>query len=168
MIRDRTKVLARLYAEHAPRGEHGGDTNGHRPPAASSKSDQEVIEKVRSEQGGKFDRLMRGDLSDFKGDHSRADDAFVHKLWPYTQDPEQVRRIHAMSGLHRTEKSGRRFDYLERSIRRAEKNVTWFFRWPGEKFEIGVGGAENRSAVPRDGVPAESKSPFARPGRWPP
>lgn len=160
MIPDRTKELARLYAEHAPRKEHDGDTNGHKPHAFSSKSDEEVVEKIRSERGGKFERLMRGDLSDYDGDHSSADDAFVHKLWSYTQDPEQVRRIHASSGLHRPEKSGQRFDYLERSIRRAEKNVTWFYQWPGEEFKIGAGGAENRSAVSRDGVPAERNIGF--------
>jgi len=160
MIRDRTKELARLYAEHAPREEHNGAANGHKPRAVPSKSDAEIIEKSRSERDGKLERLMRGDLSEFDGDHSRADDAFVHKLWPYTQDPEQVKRIHAMSGLHRPEKSGRRFDYLERSIRRAEKNVTWFYPWPGEEYKIGVGGAENRSAAPRDGVPAERKIRF--------
>jgi AAA domain-containing protein len=160
MIRDRTKELARLYAEHAPPEEHNGAANGHRPRAISSRSDEEIIEKIRSERGGKFERLMHGDLSDYNGDQSRADDAFVHKLWPYTQDPEQVKRIHAMSGLHRPEKSGRRLDYLERSIRRAEEDVTWFYQWPGEKFKIGVGGPENRSAVPRDGVPAGRKIRF--------
>jgi AAA domain len=159
MIRDRAKELARLYSEHAPREEHGGDANGHRPTAAS-RSDEEVIEKVCSERGGKVERLMRGDLSDYNGDHSRADDAFVHKLWSYTQDPEQVKRIHASSGLHRPEKSGRRFDYLERSIRRAEKNVTWFYEWPGKTLKVGMGGAENHSAVSKDGVPAERKIRF--------
>jgi AAA domain len=160
MIRERAKELARLYSEHAPREEHGGDANGHRAPAASSKSDEEIIEKICSERGGKFEMLMGGDLSDYDGDHSRADDAFVHKLWSYTQDPEQVKRIHAMSGLHRPEKSGRRFDYLERSITRAQRNVTWFYEWPEKAFKVGMGGAENHSAVSRDGVPAEGKIRF--------
>jgi hypothetical protein len=160
MIRDRAKELARLYSEHAPREEHGRDANGHKPPTASSKSDEEVIVKIRSERGRKFERLMRGDLSDYDGDHSKADDAFVHKVFAYTQDPEQIKRIHASSGLHRPEKSGRRFDYLERSIRRAERNVTWFYEWPGKTFKVGVGGAENHSAVSRDGVPAERKIRF--------
>src|ERR671910_2303983 len=65
-----------------------------------------------------------------------------------------------MSGLHRPEKSGRRFDYLERSVRRAEKNVTWFYEWPQEKIKIGIGGTENHSAVSSDGVPAERKIRF--------
>jgi AAA domain len=160
MIRDRAKELARLYSERAPREKHGGDANGHKPPAASSNSDEEIVEKVCSERGGKVERLMRGDLSDYDGDHSSADDAFVHKLWSYTQDPEQVKRIHASSGLHRPEKSGRRFDYLERSITRAQRNVTWFYEWPEKAFKVGAGRAENHSAVPRDGVPAERKIRF--------
>jgi hypothetical protein len=160
MIRDRAKELARLYSEHAPREEYGGDANGRKPPAASSKSDEEVIEKICSERGGKFERLMRGDLADYEGDHSKADDAFVHKLWSYTQDPEQVKHIHASSGLHRPEKSGRRFDYLERSIRRAERNVTWFYQWPGEADKISVGETEKHAAVSRGGVPAERKIRF--------
>ena len=160
MIQDRAKELARLYSKHAPRKEHSGAVNGHKPPATSSKGDEEIIEKICSERGGKFEKLMRGDLSDYGNDHSRADDAFVHKLWSYTQDPEQIKRIHASSGLHRPEKSGRRFDYLELSLRRAERNVTWFYQWPEQTPKVGVGEAGNHSAVSRDGVPAERKIRF--------
>ena len=103
--------------------------NGRRE-AWPPRSDEEVVERVRAEANGKFDRLWHGDLSDYGQDHSAADDGFVHKLWSYTQDEEQVRRIHAMSALHRPEKSGRRSDYLQRSINRARSNVTWFYEWP--------------------------------------
>lgn len=153
MIRDRTEELARLHFEHTPREEPS--SNGHKPPGAS-KSDEEVIEKLRSERGGKFDRLFSGDLSDYGGDHSSADDAFVHKAWSYTQDPEQVKRIHAMSGLHRPEKSGRRSDYLERSIKRAAKNVAWFYEWPETaSFRVGsksASGNAEEAPTPPDGV----------------
>jgi primase-polymerase (primpol)-like protein len=105
--------------------------NGHRASYASlSRSDEEIIEKVRREQGGKFDRLWRGDTSVKGGDHSACDDSFCHKLYPYTQDEEQIRRIHASSGLHRPDKSGNRVDYLERSLKRARENTTWFHKWP--------------------------------------
>jgi hypothetical protein len=100
--------------------------------------DEKVIEKARAEKNGKFDRLWRSDLSDYGGDDSRADDGFVHKLWSYTQDEEQIRRIHAASGLHRPEKSGKRRDYLQRSIERARVNVDWFYEWPdGASLQIG-------------------------------
>ncbi len=149
MIRDRTEELARLYFEHAPPAPSEASSNGRRPvpSAASSRPDEEVVEKVRAERGGKFERLMRGDLSDYGGDHSSADDGFVHKVWSYTQDEEQVRRIHAVSGLHRPEKSGRRFDYLRRSIDRAAKNVTWFYEWPEEAFKIGPKGGSGSEAT---------------------
>jgi len=157
VIQDRTEELARLHFEHTPREEPS--SNGHRPSGAGQlrypKSDGEVIEKVRAERNGKFERLMRGDLSDYEGDHSSADDGFVHKLWSYTQDAEQVKRIHAMSGLHRPEKSGRRADYLSRSIGRAAKNVAWFYEWQEEAFKIGPKsaskGSQDASAGP-DGV----------------
>src|SRR5215203_6319183 len=84
--------------------------------------DEKVIEKAKAEKGGKFDRLWNGDLSDYGDDHSDADDGFVHKLYPYTQDEEQIKRIHAASGLHRTDKSGRRYEYLQYSIECARKN----------------------------------------------
>src|SRR5215207_3602173 len=97
---------------------------------APSKSDEEIIAKARAENGGKLDRLWGGDLSDYDHDASSADDGFVHKLWSYTQDEEQIRRIHATSGLHRLNKSGCRQDYLQRSIERAWQNVSWFYEWP--------------------------------------
>lgn len=181
MIRAAQDRLARLHAEHSPKPE---SPNGHHPrseagaahrdeevieivsPARqfivgspSTHRDEEVIEKARSEQGGKFGRLHSGDLSDYGTDHSRADDGYVHKLYPYTQDPEQIKRIHAASGLHRPEKSGKRVDYLERSIRRARENVSWFYDWPDEATPH-LNGRKIHSAVYRDGVAAERKIRF--------
>jgi hypothetical protein len=120
------RVVGRMFKEPE-------SANGHKVAylahSLSPYSDEEVIEKARAETGGKFDRLWRGDMSDYDDDHSAADDGFVHKLYSYTQDEEQIRRIHALSGLHRSQKSGRRPDYLQRSIDRARQNVTWFYQW---------------------------------------
>jgi hypothetical protein len=132
VIRDGREEVLRLHATFS-RQEQAQRTDEYRPPTSGLRSDDEVIEKARSEKNGKFDRLWRGDTSDYEYDHSAADDGFVHKLWSYTQDEGQVARIHALSGLHRIEKSGRRPDYLRRSIERARKNVTWFYEWPGEQ-----------------------------------
>jgi hypothetical protein len=120
-------ALASKYLEE-PRTEES------RQPAYTtpSKSDEEIIAKACTENGGKLGRLWHGDTSDYGYDASSADDGFVHKIWSYTQNEEQVRRIHAMSGLHRPEKSGKRRDYLQRSINRARKNVTWFYEWPDD------------------------------------
>lgn len=141
MIRDRSEEIGRLHAEHVPRDEPP-QPNGHRGGTVASRSDDEIIERLRAERNGKFDRLWRGDTSDYGHDHSDADDGFVHKAWSYTQDEEQVQRIHAMSGLHRPEKSGKRADYLRRSIERARKNVTWFYEWP-DTARVTVGSNES-------------------------
>ena len=100
---------------------------GSAPQGGILRKDEVIIEQARKEKNGKFDRLWRGAISDYNNDHSDADDGFVHKLYSYTQDAEQIRRIHAASGLHRPEKSGRRSDYLQRSIERAQENVDWFY-----------------------------------------
>jgi hypothetical protein len=157
VIRERKEELLRLHAQYAPKEEPR--PNGRRAHSSSPRSDEEVIEKARSEKNGKFDRLWRGDTSDYGHDHSDADDGFVHKLWPYTQDEEQVRRIHAASGLHRAEKSGRRPDYLRRSIERARKNVDWFYEWP-DHVAVTFGGSNNLSAAYKVEVPAERKIRF--------
>jgi KaiC/GvpD/RAD55 family RecA-like ATPase len=124
--------LDALIREHFPASPQRPEQNGHAvaPNSVSPRGDDEVIEKARARQGGKFERLWQGDLSDYGHDHSVADDAFIHILYSYTQEEEQIRRIHARSGLHRPKKSGRRSDYLQRSIDRASKNVTWFYEWP--------------------------------------
>jgi hypothetical protein len=119
------------------------------------------MEKARAERNGKLDRLCRGDLSDYGGDHSAADDAFIHKVWPYTQDEEQACRLHASTPLHRPEKSGRRADYLRRSIERARNNVTWFYEWPDEtRLNVNHSGREIHSAAIEVEVPAERKFIF--------
>jgi hypothetical protein len=140
MIRDHreTGSVEGLYREHFEKPVRRPESNGHSPLAVqvSERSDAEVIEKARAERNGKFERLWNGDTSDYDYDHSDADDGFVHKLWSYTQDEGQVRRIHAMSGLHRPDKSGRRHEYLNYSIARARKNVGWFYEWEPARLSL--------------------------------
>jgi len=135
VISNRKDEIVRLHAKYTA-DRSVPDTNGHQPSASPFRSDAEIVERARSEKNGKFERLWQGDTAEYGHDHSAADDAFVHKLWPYTQDEKQIRRIHTMSGLHRPEKSGRRSDYLRRSIDRARKNVTFFYEWPGEQSPL--------------------------------
>lgn len=172
MIRDHgeTSSVARLYREHFEKPAKEPQTNGHQPPSHAEKSDEEVIEKARAERGGKFDRLWRGDMSDYSAkpsgepDHSNADDGFVHKLWSYTQDEEQIRRIHASSGLYRPEKSGKRHKYLQYSIDRARKNTTWFYEWPRAWLAFCAGGGVNLSSAESPGANGNSPSgPAGRP-----
>jgi hypothetical protein len=149
-ISDQSRI-DKLYRElKGENQEPEASSNGHHPHVPPAKNDEEVVDKILAEKGGKFKRLWQGDTSGHDHDHSSADDAFIHKVWSYTQDEEQVKRIHAMSGLHRPEKSGRRADYLQRSINRARKNVTWFYDWQSEQATIGgkakpVGKVRSRS-----------------------
>jgi hypothetical protein len=153
VIRDHreTGSVEGLYREYFERSTQRAESNGHSPPAgqASERTDAEVIEKARAERGGKFDRLWNGDTSDYGYDHSDADDGFVHKLWPYTQDEEQIRRIHAASGLHRADKSGRRYEYLQYSIERARENTSWFYEWESPTLSLnGNGRPSSQRPVP--------------------
>ena len=135
-------VVRRVFGN--PESANGHKVANTQPHSYLPHSDEEVIEKARAENGGKFDRLWRGDTSDYGDDHSAADDGFVHKLYSYTQDEEQIKRIHAMSALHRPDKSGKREDYLQRSIERARENVTWFYPWPDvvQLRSVGNGGSD--------------------------
>ena len=147
MIKNRQDEILRPHVRFS-RDKAVPDTSGHQPPASPLRGDAEIIERARSEKNGKFDRLWQGDTAEYGHDHSAADDGFVHKLWPYTQDEEQIGRIHTMSGLHRPEKSGRRPDYLRRSIDRARSNVTWFYEWPGEQSSLRFSNGHHDPALP--------------------
>lgn len=88
-------------------------------------SDEEIIEKAKSaENGDEFERLWNGDISDYDGDHSRADLALLNKLAFWTAcDYDQMERLFSKSGLSR-EKWENREDYRERSINKAIQSCT--------------------------------------------
>jgi hypothetical protein len=124
-IPDHDRNLKALLRELRPPA--NPSANGH-APQSPARSDEEVIAKARSEKNGKFERLWNGDLSDYNGDHSAADNGFIYKLYYYTQDEEQIRRIHGQSKLAR-DKSLDRDGYLQYSIDNARENVTDRYRW---------------------------------------
>jgi hypothetical protein len=124
-IPDHNKELNKLLRNFRPAPEAVA-SNGHAPSPACT--DEEILEKLRREEGGKFERLWRGDASEYNGDHSAADHAFVFKVFPYTQDEEQIRRLHAASGLSR-DKSLDRDDYLQRSIDDAREKIDFRYPW---------------------------------------
>lgn len=75
--------------------------------------DDELLGKACSspKSGAKFARLLRGDLSDFDGDHSRADQSFCNMLAFYSnRDAEQMDRIFRSSGLMREKWDSKRGD----------------------------------------------------------
>ena len=66
-------------------------------------SDDELIKlAIASKTGDRFERLLRGDLSDYDGDHSRADLAFCNMLAFWTgRDRSRMDVIFRKSGLYR-------------------------------------------------------------------
>jgi AAA domain len=125
VIPNRTEQLEKLHLEHVVRPAESQKTNGHLHGAGAIPSDEEVLALCRKARNApKFERLYdRGDLSDYEGDDSRADQALVSMLAFYTQDPEQLDSLFRGSALHRPEKWGKRADYRRRTIEKALGNL---------------------------------------------
>jgi primase-polymerase (primpol)-like protein len=83
-------------------------------------SDDDVVRgAANASNGAKFARLVRGDLSDYHGDHSSADLALVGiLLWWTRGDRDQADRLFRHSNLMR--EKWNRVDYRERTFRKAE------------------------------------------------
>ena len=104
---DLSTVIDELFPSvTAPRGAvpsfiRPGDTRG--TEAIERFTDDQVVERVlASPQADKFIRLVRGDVSEYGDDHSRADQAFVSILAYWCQgDLDQVDRLFRQSGLMR-------------------------------------------------------------------
>lgn len=73
------------------------------PPVATPAEDEDIIRRAcAAKNGAKFARLMRGDMSDYNGDHSRADLAFCCMLAYWTRgNKRQMDSIIRQSGLMR-------------------------------------------------------------------
>ena len=72
-------------------------------PATPFASDEELIERAqRAKNGNRFSRLWAGDMSDFGGDHSRADLALCRMLTFWCKgDLDRVDRLFRQSSLMR-------------------------------------------------------------------
>ena len=68
-----------------------------------SLDDVELLERARAaHNGGKFDRLWHGDLSDYASDQSAADLGLCNLLAFWTgPDPDRIDRLYRQSGLYR-------------------------------------------------------------------
>lgn len=76
-------------------------------------SDSELIDKAQKAPNGgaKFSRLMRGDMSDFDGDHSKCDQSLCNMLAFFSnRNAEQIDRIFRTSGLMREKWDSKRGD----------------------------------------------------------
>ena len=125
MIPDRTEQLEKLHLEHIVRPAESQKTNGHLRTASTVLTDEEVLALCRKARNApKFENLYdRGDLTDYDGDESRADQAFMSMLAFYTQDVDQLDSLFRGSALYRPEKWGKRADYRRRTIEKALGNL---------------------------------------------
>jgi putative DNA primase/helicase len=118
-IHDRQTVAAQLNAELFPAALITSTTRAVN--ISLSLSDQDVIEKAKcARNGSRFSRLWAGDLSDYGGDHSRADAALCCMLAFWTRgDAVRIDQLFRCSGLMR-EKWDRQTGsstYGERTVR---------------------------------------------------
>lgn len=125
MIGKRTEQLGKLHAEHIRRPEPAPSTNGHRHHQDLTLSDEAVDELCRrARNASKFERLYDfGDVGEYDGDDSRADQGLVSMMAFYTQDPEQLDRLFRASALCRQKWTGRP-DYRRRTIEKALRGLT--------------------------------------------
>ena len=121
-VRDCTEAIRAFYDRYsthrAPQGDAVGagdalDSNPQAMPTAHTTvragrlTDSEILAKAM--QDTKFARLWAGDLTDYDGDHSRADNALCYSLAFWTaHDLAQVDRLFRQSGLMRPKWDSRR------------------------------------------------------------
>jgi hypothetical protein len=152
-IPERQAELERFYREHleAAQSRNGHDTKEQPNQNFGEPTDEQVIEKLLSESSSKGRALFEGDVSYYDGDESAADHAFVYKVYFYTQDLQQIERIHRMSGLDR-EKT-RRADYLRRSFFKAANATTDTYEWNRTKMYSGSSTSGPEQEEPREEHP---------------
>ena len=85
-------------------------------------SDAEILERIfmSGRTGEAVKRLYGGDTSDYKGDHSRADQALCTFLYGFTNDRALTERLFRSSGLYRS--TGKSRTYLDRTLTTAAKD----------------------------------------------
>lgn len=122
-IADRSPELNALWAElNADRDRSDDATVSMVQPARED--DWTVYDRAtRADNGGKFTRLWNGDLSEHGNDHSRADAALCEMLAFYTSSAEQIERLWMQSPLGNRDKTQKRKDYRNRTIRAALARV---------------------------------------------
>lgn len=113
-----TALCCRLW----PTPELSAHTN--RDAGGLTCSDDDLIKQaIAAKNGAAFERLLRGDLSDHGGDHSRADLALCNMLAFWTgRDPDRMDRIFRASGLYRAK--WERADYRGWTIGKAIEACT--------------------------------------------
>lgn len=125
-IPKRQEALEEFYQEHLhDRSQPTGDARSGEGP-----TDEQILEKLLHEPNGKGRALFAGDVSGYES-HSNADQAFMNKLYFYTQDESQINAIWRRSGLYR--EKWNRADYRRRTYMRAANTATETYEWKRAK-----------------------------------
>lgn len=141
-VNERQAVITELYGEWFPPKPPPSANGRHSYAPPPSLSDEEILDLLRRERGGKAARLLDGDTSMYGGDHSVADEALCWKIRFYGADAPQIDRIFRESGLYRPK--WERQDYRDRTIENALDGVTEFYSPPrSAKLIFGTTGADN-------------------------
>ena len=114
-IAERRALLVNMIAQMAPDVRHGEPLTD-RPDLDS---DAEIVDRALAAKNGKnFAALYNGDFQQIgHTDHSRADMALIAMLAFYTRNNEQLKRLFLQSALGQRDKSQKRKDYVDRTIR---------------------------------------------------
>jgi hypothetical protein len=173
-VEERQQALEALYAElfppaakaepKPPEGPAAAPTvNGAAGPTALT--DDEIIDLLgRAKNSAKFRALWSGDITAYRDDDSRADEALCCLIAFYTRDAAQIGRIFGRSRLVREKWTGRP-DYVQRTIARALELVSETYRPPpGRSARFGLLKACGDSANGDGHAGAASGRPQGEPG----
>ena len=129
-IPKRQEALEEFYREHLQdRPQPAKPARGGEEP-----TDEQILEKLLHEPSGKGRALFAGDVSGYES-HSNADQAFMNKLYFYTQDDLQIDRLFRRSGLYRAKWD--RADYRRRTYMKAANTILETYDWNRVKVNVG-------------------------------
>ncbi len=131
-IPKRQAELERFYQAHL---EDRPVARSNPVTATGLPTDEQVIEKLLRETSGKGRALFGGDISGYES-HSSADQAFMNKLFFYTQDEGQIDAIFRRSGLYR--EKWNRHDYRRRTYMKAANTIVDNYDWERVRITVGT------------------------------
>lgn len=101
-IEERQREVNEIVGRYFTADQAQSEAKPGRAPIAYC-SDAELIDRaLRARSGPRFSKLWNGDMSDYDGDHSRADAALCRMLSYWTRgDATQIDRLFRLSGLMR-------------------------------------------------------------------
>lgn len=159
-IPERQTELEAFYREHLGGNQHGGAATIAAPRiTAGLPTDDQVIEKLLHETSGKGRALFGGDTSSYES-HSSADQAFMNKLYFYTQDEGQIDAIFRRSGLYR--EKWNRHDYRRRTYMKAANTIVDTYEWERVKITVGTTNSPNPPNPTNPANPANPANPTVK------